>query len=132
MAIISFDSLTRGMRYSRPTLASLWNYRGYEALARGIVTPTGTRYVILFITQNKAEYQPQYRDRLVGDSLFMQGEDAHRSDYRMVNSKSNGDEIHLFYRDQHHEDFEYKGKVELVNHILKMAEPSEFEFSIAG
>lgn len=48
-----------------------------------------------------------------------------------MEAASRKDEIHLFYRERHHEPFEYKGEIFLIDHELKADTPSHFEFSLS-
>jgi 5-methylcytosine-specific restriction enzyme A len=123
-----FDPLVIGSTYSRPQLARLWGYESYEALSRGVVTPKGTPYIILFITRDKQSFLHQYQDVLLGSTLMIEGERNHASDRRLVAAQARGDEVHLFYRERHHTDFVYKGPVHLVSHELRKEGPSHFEF----
>lgn len=50
---ISFAQVERGRSYSRHQLAELWGYAGWEALARGVVTPRADNKIILFVNQKK-------------------------------------------------------------------------------
>lgn len=114
--------------YSRPELARIWGYRSFEALSRGVVTPRGSPYIILFITRDKQPFLHQYQDVLVGSTLMIEGERNHASDRRLVAAQARGDEVHLFYRERHHTDFIYKGPVHLVSHEIRKVGPSHFEF----
>src|SRR5437016_515105 len=108
---VDFDQLTLGETYDRPYLASSWGYRDWHALGRGVVTPSGQATVVLFVTKEKQKGLRQYKDYFEGELLHMEGEDNHANDGRLVNAKKNGDEVHLFYRERHHEPFMYFGKV---------------------
>ena len=44
---VSFSSLHVGEAYSRPALARLWGYAGYQAPARGVVTPRDDNFVMI-------------------------------------------------------------------------------------
>ena len=127
---ITFRALQIGRLYTRPELAKMWGYKGYQALSRGAVTPSGTHFIILFITGEKQSSLPQYRDELHEDKLVIEGETNHVADRRIVNAAASGDEIHLFYRAKHHEPFEYKGQIHLTAHLLRTNSPSHFEFSL--
>jgi HNH endonuclease len=127
---ISFAALEFGKSYDRPYLAELWGYQSHKAIERGVVTPAGTNYIILFVTKVKQETLTQYNDYLDGDILFWEGEKQHGSDQRIINANRNKDEIHLFYRDIHHTPFIYFGKIKLTDFQLRTKEPSEFVFAI--
>jgi hypothetical protein len=129
---ISFHILTVGTEYERPQLAKLWGYRSHHAISRGVVTPTGTRFIVLFVTKEKQEALTQYRDFLEKDILHWEGEERHGSDARIVNSEPNGDETHLFYRERHHSPFVYLGRIDLVDHEIRINEPSRFTFRISA
>ena len=125
---VSFNDLVPGGLYNRPDLAALWGYAGYEAIARGAVTPSGTPFIILFITKDKQSFLPQYKDQLHKDRLAIEGENNHSADARIVAARRRGDQIHLFYRGRHHRPFEYKGEIYLVSAELRTDGPSQFEF----
>jgi hypothetical protein len=127
---VHFDPLRVGQSYHRPYLADLWGYQAYQALARGVVTPGGTRYIILFVTRYKQNCLTPYHDYIEGDQLFWEREERHGSDTRIVNAAYNGDEIHLFYREVHHTPFVYYGRIDLIDHRLKSGQPSVFFFNI--
>jgi putative restriction endonuclease len=127
---INFTPLEFGQSYERKFLANLWGYKGHQALDRGVVTPVGTNYVILFVTKIKERTSTQYNDYIDGEMLFWEGENGHIADQRLVDAKKKGDEIHLFYRDIHHTPFVYFGKLSLFKFELKTDLPSKFDFKI--
>ncbi len=127
---VSFEKLLIGAEYDRPYLAEKWGYSGYQALAKGIVTPSHTPYIILFVTEEKQAFQTQYKDCLINNILKMDGETSHTADQRITHAESAGDEIHLFHRLRHHSPFIYYGKVHLINYKLNATKPSRFIFSI--
>ena len=123
---ISFERIQIGENYDRPYLAELWGYKSWQAIGRGIVTPSGEQAIILFVTEDKQDHLPQYQDSLVDDRLHMEGERGHVNDRRLVEASASGDVIHLFHRARHHEPFRYHGVVELVDHELNQNGPSKF------
>ena len=56
---VSFSEIKIGQTYTRPKLAELWGYAGYQALARGVVTPKDDNKIILFVTEQKQDFQEQ-------------------------------------------------------------------------
>ena len=126
---VRFENLQIGKAYDRPFLASLWGYKGFQAISRGVVTPSKTKYIILFVTENKQEAPTQYNDSLDGELLYWEGEERHSSDSRIINADTANDEIHLFYRDVHHSPFIYYGEIFLKKHKLRIVEPSQFVFN---
>jgi hypothetical protein len=127
---ISFEALEFGQSYERPFLAKFWGYKSFHAISKGVITPTNTKLIILFVTKDKQEALPQYNDYIDGNLLFWEGEEKHSSDKRVVEANKNKDEIHLFYRDTHHTPFVYFGKLSLLDFQLKEKSPSEFIFKI--
>jgi putative restriction endonuclease len=129
---ISFKALKFGESYDRPFLAKLWGYESHKAIERGVVTPAGTKFIILFVTKTKQESLTQYNDFIDGDLLFWEGEEKHGSDTRVAEANKKGDEIHLFYREIHHTPFVYFGRVSLTDYRARADAPSEFIFRIAA
>ncbi len=129
---VSFESLTIGSDYERPFLADLWGYKGFQAISRGVITPSGTNIIILFVTKEKQATLTQYHDYIDGDLLYWEGEEQHSSDSRILRAGSTGDTIHLFYRDVHHTPFTYYGEVFLKDHEVLTTEPSKFTFTIGS
>lgn len=129
---MAFDptELELGRLYTRPQLAQKWGYKGFQAISRGVVTPRGSRYIILFVTRQKQESLTQYRDFINGDYLHWEGEAGHGSDERVAGAHERGEEIHLFYRDVHHTPFRYHGPLEIRHSRLREDVPSEFIFRL--
>ncbi|MEA4827314.1 MAG: hypothetical protein VB130_11895, partial [Clostridium sp.] len=130
--MVSFDSLIIGNKYDRPFLAKLWGYTDYHGIARGIVTPKYSNKIIIFITKKKQTSLTQYTDHFDSDKslLFMEGEDKHKNDERLINSIYSTDEIYLFYREIHHTSFEYMGRIYLSTYEQNLgSKPSKFIFS---
>lgn len=131
MPSVSFEKLIVGGKYDRPHLAELWGYKGHEAISRGLVTPAGTNYIILFITKQKQDWEIQYQNYIESNKLFIDGEEKHGGDLRIVDASKNGDQIHLFYRNFHRDPFEYYGEISLFAYTLHSDEPSKFIFSLS-
>ena len=127
---VRFDDVEVGASYDRKTLARLWGYAGFQAIARGVVTPAGSPHVILFVTEDKQESLTQYRDFLVDGKLHWEGETKHGSDDRIVRAGFGPDQIHLFHRERHHTDFTYLGRIYLEQHQIRIDAPSQFIFYI--
>jgi hypothetical protein len=129
---VSFAKITKGREYSRNTLADLWGYSSYHAIARGVVTPQFDNKIILFVTEEKQDSLEQYADRLDGNVLHWEGPNDHFGEGRMVNAFRSSDEIHLFYRTRHHTDFTYMGQVTVIDHTMRTTRPSQFVLKVAG
>lgn len=122
--------LVIGRLYARPELAALWGYAGHQAIGKGVFTPRGGGYIVLFVTRQKQRSLPQYQDFLSGDYLHWEGEAGHSNDARVASAPSKGEEIHLFYRDIHHTPFRYFGPLHLVNFVHETTRPSRAIFRL--
>jgi hypothetical protein len=127
---ISFAKITKGATYSRQSLAELWGYASFHAIARGVVTPRDDNKIVLFVTEEKQASAEQYADRLSGNTLDWDGPTDHFAEDRMLNAASSGDEIHLFHRERHHTDFTYCGRLSVASHVLRTDRPSHFKFQV--
>lgn len=130
---LDFTQIKIGYRYSRKDLIDLWpKYSSTRPLERGVVTPADSTQIILFITEIKNEYQPDYNDFYdkENDLLWWDGENKHGNDKRIIQSTQKGDDIHVFYRIQHRELFKYLGRVKLLSAIRRFEpnSPSSFVF----
>ncbi|MCU1251038.1 MAG: hypothetical protein JWQ49_4067 [Edaphobacter sp.] len=127
---VTFSNIKVGHFYSRNTLAALWGYSSYHALARGVVTPKTDDKIVLFVTENKQESAEQYVDQLNGDVLHWEGPKDHFAEERMLKAAQSGEEIHLFHRNRHHSDFTYLGKIAVEKHRIIIGSPSKFVFRV--
>jgi len=127
---VNFDGLVKGERYERPQLAKHWGFKSFQAISRGVVTPKDSKFIVLFVTQEKQSSLTQYHDHIDGGRLYWEGERKHGSDKRIVSAGRNGDEIHLFFREVHHSPFEYFGEVFLEEFELLEDSPSRFVFTL--
>ena len=128
---ISFAKINKGATYSRQTLAALWGYASFHAIARGVVTPREDNKIVLFVTEEKQSSAEPYADRLSGNTLEWEGPTDHFAEERMLNAEANGEEIHLFHRERHHSDFTYCGKLKVSSHVLRTDRSSHFKFLVA-
>lgn len=128
---VSFEKIKVGGLYERPYLADIWGYNGFQAISRGVITPSGSNYIILFVTREKQNTLTQYNDFLDEGLLHWEGEKKHSSDNRIVNTEFSNDEIHLFYREIHHSPFIYYGEVFIEKYNLCIENPSQFVFNVA-
>jgi putative restriction endonuclease len=127
---VSFAQVPVGSRWSRPSLAQLWGYAAYQALARGVVTPAGDNKIILFVTEQKQSAATNYQDVLLEDVLRWEGPTDHFAEQRMLFAAKRGDETHLFHRPRHHMEFEYRGELKTISFELKANAPSKFVFEV--
>src|SRR5882672_9998856 len=126
------DPLEVGKGYDRKVLAQLWGLGGFQAISRGVFTPKGAGKIFLFVTRERLGWMTQYNNFLDGDLLFWDGEKGHGSDDRIANASHNGEEIHLFYRDNRLTSFTYHGKVVMVRCNRFTDRPSEFVFNVVA
>jgi hypothetical protein len=127
---VTFASINKGLTYSRHELAALWGYASFHALARGVVTPRDDNKIVLFVTEEKQSSAEQYADRLVGGALEWEGPTDHFAEDRMLKATSTGDQIHLFHRKRHHDDFTYCGRLTVASHVLRTDRASQFVFKL--
>jgi hypothetical protein len=126
------NSLEIGRGYDRKVLAQLWGLAGFQAIGRGVFTPKGVGQIFLFVTRERLGWMTKYNNFLDGGLLFWDGEKGHGSDDRIVNASRNGEEIHLFYRDNRLMPFTYHGKVVMVRCNRFTDRPSEFVFNVVA
>lgn len=129
-AMVSFTGIEVGTVWEREQLAARWGYRTFHALARGVFTPAGDNKIILFVTAVQQASLAQYANRLEGAILHWEGERNHANDTRVGQSADRGDEIHVFFRDQHHAPFRYLGRAKVSSFELFADKPSRFEFEL--
>lgn len=125
-----FNHIRLGHAYSRSDLADEWGYSGYQAIARGVVTPKDSNKIILFVTLQKQAALEQYDDRFDGATLKWEGPNDHFAEDRMVAAARGNDEIHLFCRKVHHTDFTYCGQLKATNIERLTNRPSRFAFKL--
>jgi 5-methylcytosine-specific restriction protein A len=130
--LISPDSLQISGEYERPKLAALWGYKSHAAISRGIITPTDSGLIILFVTKDKQKSETQYEDSFDGRILPMEGETSGANDERLITSATSGERVHLFYRSRHHQPFIYCGEVRLLRYEKRDDGPTRFVFEVRG
>lgn len=124
------QQLTVGQAYERKQIASFLGYADFRAIAKGVVTPSGSKLIILFVTKEKQACLTQYRDFIDKGFLYWEGESRHGSDDRISKAAENGDEIVLFFRNRHHSPFIFMGQIFLTESVSRFDKPSEFIFSL--
>ncbi len=129
---VSFGGITKGRTYTRDELALMWGYEDFHAIARGVFTPAGQNIIVLFVTEEKQETLTPYTDRLQGRELMWEGESGHRTDMRITTARENGEEIHVLYRQRHHQPFTYLGQFQVEDSKILTEEPSRFRLVEIG
>ena len=112
------------------SLAALWGYKSFHAIAKGVVTPASDKKIILFVTQDKQTSATDYKDVLREDILEWEGPNDHFAERRMLLANDTGDQIHLFHRARHHTDFNYLGELKILSLDLGTKVPSKFVFEV--
>jgi hypothetical protein len=112
-------ALMRGNIYTRNDLRELFEIRD-ATLNNGVFHFRERREVWLFVTENKQADREQYVDKLVGDSLYWQGQRMGRTDSLIIDHKRTGENLLVFYRRAKYEfegaGFKYEGVFEYVSH----------------
>lgn len=116
--------------YKRRQIAEHLGYRSEAAIWSGVATPKNTKQIWLFVTRVKQRSLTQYNDSIYGNVLHWEGQQRHRTDKRIANARKNDDEIHLFFRAKHHQDFIYFGQIHLLSYKPRLEAPSQFSFEI--
>jgi hypothetical protein len=113
------DRLHVGQTYTREQLAEAFGITD-ATLNTGIFRPKGSVSVWLFVTEKKSGDRTQYADRLVGDTLYWQGQTQGRTDSLIINHEARGLELVLFYRLHKSEHpgagFRCEGRFRYVDH----------------
>ncbi len=123
---ISFDKIKPGTCCTRPLLADIWGFSGYQALAKGIITPKGDNKIILFVTCPRPAELPRYAAEFKAGILHWEGPRDHYAEDRLLHSTETGDEIHVFYRERYRWDFTYEGRFTLQASTINTGKPSLF------
>ncbi|SAL49186.1 hypothetical protein AWB73_05076 [Caballeronia turbans] len=121
------DLLAAKSVYTREQLKGVLDTQD-ATINTGVFRPAGFDSVLLFVTETKTPDRVQYVDKLEGDVLHWQGQNAGRSDSLIVEHRLRGIELLLFYRTRKYEypgaGFKYEGSFEYVSHQGSM--PTSF------
>lgn len=113
------DHLVVDQVYTREDLRQQFGITD-ATLNTGVFRPKGTTSIWLFITEEKTADRTQYRDHLVGDVLYWQGQSSGRTDDLIVGHAESGLEILVFLRKRKYEfagaGFRYLGMFNYVSH----------------
>ena len=115
----SDESLVKGNIYTRANLRELFKISD-NTIDTGVFPLKERRQAWLFVTENKPADREQYVDKLVGDTLYWQGQRQGRTDHRIIDHKQTGEKLLVFYRrakyEFDHAGFRYEGMFEYVSH----------------
>lgn len=125
--------LTIGSVYTREHLKGILDTQD-ATINTGVFRPLGFDSVLLFVTEKKTPDRVQYVDKLEGGILHWQGQNAGRTDDWIIEHRSRGLELLLFYRAKKYEysgaGFKYEGLFDYVSH--QGARPASFTLERAG
>jgi hypothetical protein len=111
--------LLSGNVYTRNELRELFEIRA-ATLNNGVFHFGERREIWLFITENKQADREQYVDKLVGNTLYWQGQRMGRTDRLIINHKRDGEKLLVFYRQAKYEfeqaGFKYEGVFDYISH----------------
>lgn len=113
------DHLTLGKVYSRDSLRTEFGIKA-ASINNGVFHPSGHDSVWLLITKEKTPDRVQYKNELVGDDLFFEGQLKGGTDKLLINHEGKGLEVLLFYREDRFQHasagFVYEGPFKYVEH----------------
>jgi putative restriction endonuclease len=121
---VSFRELVVRRGYDCEELARMWEYSGPQPLGKGFVTPSGTPFIIVFVTQEHNPFQPTEEDE--GLFVRIEGRREDEIDGRILNAQVWGGEIHLFLRYRDHQKFSYKGIATVTMADIYVDRPNQF------
>lgn len=105
--------------YTRKNLREMFQIHD-ATINNGVFRFRERHEIWLFVTENKQSDREQYVDKLVGNSLYWQGQLMGRTDSLIIDHKRTGDSLLLFYRKAKYEfegaGFRYEGGFECVSH----------------
>lgn len=115
----SSESLKISFIYSRKELQDLFQIKD-ATINTGIFQPKDHSSIWLFVTKNKSPDRTAYNDDFDGQILNFEGQLQGRTDNKIINHFSDGNELLVFYRDQKAEydnyAFKYLGRFQYVSH----------------
>lgn len=127
------DLLDMGGIYTREDLKGRLNTQD-ATINTGVFRPAGFDSVLLFVTEKKTPDRVQYIDKLDGDILHWQGQNAGRTDEWISEHRARGLELLLFYRKKKYQyvgaGFRYEGPFDYVSQRGSL--PASFTLHRAG
>lgn len=113
------ERLVEGDIYTREKLREMFNIRD-ETINTGIFQPTNYQSIWLFVTENKKNGLPQYKDQLHKNTLYWDGQMKGRKDQLIISHESKALELLVFYRKDRDTfsdyGFKYEGRFRYVSH----------------
>lgn len=124
---LTSDQLEPGRVYPREELITMFSIVD-ATVNTGVFRPAASKSLWLFVTRDKTSDRTQYADKLDGDLLHWEGQTSGRTDSRIVDHETSGDELLVFYRASKREHlkagFRYEGAFRYLSH--QSGKPSRF------
>jgi putative restriction endonuclease len=133
MGVLFSSSLTEGEIYTRSALSEMLGSID-ATINTGIFQPRNYDSILLFITEKKPTDRTQYVDRLVGDTLYWQGQTEGRKDTLIITHEEQRIELLVFYRSSKNEypgsGFKFEGRFRYRSHTA--GQPTSFVLERVG
>lgn len=125
----SSEIFTLGGIYSRDDLIKRFNITD-ATINNGIFKPEQFSSVWLFVTEEKTPDRVQYKDYFDDQILQFEGQPARKTDHLIIDQKTEGNEILVFYRKKKNEfsnfGFHYLGPFVYGSHTSDESNPTKF------
>jgi TIR domain len=121
------ERFVEGDIYTREYLRKKFGIRD-ATINTGIFQPPNSQSIWLFVTENKRNGIPQYKDQLHENTLYWDGQNRGRKDQLIITHETKNLELLVFYRKNRdtYSDygFKYEGRFRYVSH--EGAQPAHF------
>ncbi len=127
MRTVANGLFTVGENYTTEQVAEILGIDRH-ALTTGVFKPAKKNFVLIFVTEKKEPGDVQYNDKLMGNILEWDGQNAGRTDKLIINNTRNDPELILMYRAYRNEndDYSYKCKGNLCYKSHEGSHPTHF------
>ena len=90
--VLTSKQLELGRIYPREELIAMFSIVD-ATVNTGVFRPAGSKSLWLFVTRDKTSDRTQYADKLDGDLLHWEGQTSGRTDSRIIDHETSGDEL---------------------------------------
>lgn len=127
MRTVANGLFTVGENYTTEQVAEILGIDRH-ALTTGVFKPAKKNFVLIFVTEKKEPKDTQYDDKLIGNILEWDGQNAGRTDNLIINNTNNDPELILMYREYKNErqDSSFKCMGNLCYKAHKGNHPTHF------
>ena len=126
------NNLEINHHYTKQDLVTLLHLGGINALRKGVFHRQNSDAILLFICLNKTEYATQYKDNVVGNYLFWEGQERQRIVEKYVSTSTLDVDFFVFIQEYVKQPYLYYGRA--IPYMVKPSDtigiPSKFEFSL--